>query len=328
MKTKPGALGALALLCVSSTLPAQTRSSRAPQAAKPDYAIRVGSDGLTASELQIYFRRAARKHRTSWKTLPAEARKRARQQAIDDEILFQEAVRAGLLEHRDIRPSILARYESSQTTAKLRPSRFTKEEIEAYYNAHKREFMTPAEAKLHVRVFPKVAPETDIRYFHTQALLSPRHATGGWKDLGWNKIGNRFRTPLSAKQLEPLYAMRKGSISKILRDSYGTSYVFWVEDTRAPRQLPLYKARAKVVHRMIQAKTAEKRGALNRRLGRPKPGQSRDAQKFKAALAARLHRDWNTRRRVINTFLAQKKQSAADVLRRVRGRYRVSSPSR
>ncbi len=306
-----------AILAIATQLPGQS---------DPELAIRVGSDGLTQAEFDVYKKRAARKHRTSWRRLPAAVVAELRENAIDDEVIFQTAVKSGALRAPDMKRTLVSYYESSQTTAKVSPRQYTAAQIQAFYDSHRGDFRSEPEIEVAARVFPKGTSKRDIDTFVRAARTNAAGQTG-WKQAGWARPGERFRTPLTEQQTATLFDLRKGQLSRPLVDSFGTTYVFWVKDTKPARQLSLRECRAKVVNHMIRKEQRQHTKTMNEKLGGGRSGNLEE-QKLEAAIAARIHRQWHTRQRIINTYVNSQKVSKAQLSKRLRPRFRVATPPR
>lgn len=133
---------------------ASTRGGAAPaEVAPPADAVivaRVGkAGGVTAEDFAEAASRTAPRDLSG---ITAEERREILEQLIVDEALFQEAAKRGL--HRDpkVRKMMINLLMREEVYAKVRGSDFSPEEMRAYFEAHKEEFVVPEKVQI-LRIF-------------------------------------------------------------------------------------------------------------------------------------------------------------------------------
>jgi peptidyl-prolyl cis-trans isomerase C len=81
-------------------------------------------------------------------------------QAIDDELLFQDAFRRGLYHDPKLRRLIINQVIRAEVTDRVRTHEFPEDEVRAWYESHKADFVVPAKRHT-LRLFLQIRPNRD-----------------------------------------------------------------------------------------------------------------------------------------------------------------------
>lgn len=285
---------------------------------KPKYIVHVGNSGLTQFQLSVYQagKNKAQRHQhlsgLDWGTNDINVRA-----AIEDEIAFQEALKAGVHQNEPTRKHIIESYRANQTLGDIRPALFQDSEMKKFYAAHKKELVHPAEYKfkaLRVRLDGEGPAKAK------KAKSNPK-SVEGWKATGEMKEGDSFYLPLSTEQINKIYALRQNKVSDVMT-SMGVGYVFWCTSYQPSKQKSFDEAKARVKHLMIKSKQSLNNNALEKRVQTPK--KTSDAGLFEAAMKAGVHRDRFIRERVISKYLELRGVNLGAIAKEAKSRYTVT----
>ncbi len=282
-------------------------------------AARVGEGGVLKTEFDSYARgRYSPQHANlsgeNWGT-PHEGLRRG----IEDEIVFQEALKIGLHKEAIIRKDILDLYKANQTVVPIDPSAFTQQEIESYYTAHSKEFMTPAKFRLLLTSLSGA----DQAAAKTQHAEIKRNPTGhkAWQGGSWIEEGDHFRIPISEAQHKTVYALRKGQVSELI-PADGNFYLFWCLDYKPGKAKSLEQSRARVIHLLIKEKEAGNTAAL---MGKLKARNAVEESRlfFEEAIKAGTLRDRTLRDYFINIYLQRRSLTLGKAVNILKSRYPI-----
>lgn len=283
---------------------------------KKEYAVRVGSSGLSAQELSIYLRGLSQLERhqhlsgRDWGTSNSEIRK-----AIEDEMAFQEALKSGLHREPAFQKQIAGLYQAQQTLGDIHPQLFSDSEMKAYYDKNKKEFMKPAEYRFNTLSKGGAA-------VNFQSALSNPESVSGWRKGNWMKEGDSFYLPLSEDQMKQIYNLRKGKLLQV-RDGMNGEYIFWCVDYKPPVQKNFQEARERVKHLMIRAKESGNLKSLKSQLSPQGSQENYNQVLFETALSQGYARDRNVRDQLINTYLQRQGKTLGEVVLQVQDQYKV-----
>ena len=281
---------------------------------------RVGEDGgVSGSEYEIYLQRYAREQGLSLEGMSRGDKKRALELAIDDEMLFQAALSKGVHKEKEIRDAIIADYRSRHTLEGISPAHFGEDELQSYYESHPEEFKEPLALLLKVLSFPPKSADAAEAY--VQARSNPRQVSK-WKDLGWVKNGDSFGALFPSQVYDSIFALRKGEVSTILKDEYGLQFIFWASDRREPKLMDFGPAREKIKFHLIREKQQQAGRKLAGELA-SSGGGNEDEAAFQAALKEGVHRNYDARQRIINTFISEERTTRDIMVPILHGHYDV-----
>lgn len=91
---------------------------------------------------------ASRQMPANGSALTVEERKELLQQLVDEELVYQEAIRRGIDKDPKVKRVIVSTLLRDEVYANIRNSDFTDAELEAYYEAHKDEFVVPEKVQI------------------------------------------------------------------------------------------------------------------------------------------------------------------------------------
>lgn len=118
---------------------------------------RVGPGGVTVDD---YVDQAIRNPAAASGALTPEAQKEVLDALITEEALWQEAVQRGLYRDPKVRKIMVNLLLREEIYAKVSASDFSPEQLQAYFEAHKDEFVVPEKIQVK-RIFLRVGPERD-----------------------------------------------------------------------------------------------------------------------------------------------------------------------
>ncbi len=107
---------------------------------------RVGEQGVVGSK--EFFLAAARKIREQGGDLTPEQRKALVDELASEEALWQEAARQGLYRDPKIRRAMVSLLMRQQVYSKVRSGDFTDQELRAYFDSHREEFVLPEKVQV------------------------------------------------------------------------------------------------------------------------------------------------------------------------------------
>jgi parvulin-like peptidyl-prolyl isomerase len=129
----------------SPTAPGAPGAATAPaQQADGAVVATVGPGFVTDAE----FAAAAARSATPGQDLPLEKRKEVLDKLVTEEVLFQEAAAKGLYRDPKVRKIMVNLLLREEIYADVRATDITPEELEAYYNAHRDEFVVPEKVQV------------------------------------------------------------------------------------------------------------------------------------------------------------------------------------
>lgn len=108
---------------------------------------------------------AARKQPASGDTLSAEEKKEVLDRLIEEKLLYQKALKLGLDKDPKVQKVMVNTLLRQEVYSAIRNSDFTDEELQAYYNEHKDDFVVPEKAQIK-RILVKITderPEADAK---------------------------------------------------------------------------------------------------------------------------------------------------------------------
>lgn len=126
-------------------------------AAQGPLVARVGPGGVTVDD---YVEQAIRNPAAAQGTLSPEAQKEILDQLITEEALWQEAVKRGLYRDPKVRKIMVNLLLREEIYAKVSASDFSPEQLQAYFEQHKDEFIVPEKIQVK-RIFLRVGPDRD-----------------------------------------------------------------------------------------------------------------------------------------------------------------------
>ncbi len=285
-----------------------------------DLLVHIGPGGLTKSEYQTYLARYAREH--GLEALTEKEKKLVLDQAVHDELIFQEALDEGIYRQPEIRNSIIVEYRARWTLAAINPQEITEDEVTNYYQTHPGEFVEPLKLKLKVmRSAPGLIEFPSFEQIHEKARTRPENLE--WQDLSWVRKGDSFGAPFLQEVYDSIFQLEKGDISDILKDQSKVRYIFWVLDQKEAERIPLSDARDKIIPLIIEGKQKNAEENLRAKLKNKWPGKDEEESFWQAALEEGAHRRFPVRQRIINAYLAEKKTKAEDILPALRQKYQI-----
>lgn len=284
-----------------------------PAMPEADLAAKVGRGGLTKQEYDWYLLRFANKSHKQVQALSPEERRKALEEGVDDETLFQASIADGMLNDSYIRSMMASLYRSNATLSSVDPRKFTDEELKAYYDAHPNEFAEPV--MNHVKV-AKFNSKTEAADFAKKARQSKNpDSLPAWSDLGWIGIGStagRLPTEITDKAAK----LKQGQMSDPIPDIAvkEINYVFWAVERKEARPVAFEDAKGKVKFALVNQKQKENYAKLLKKMGF-EPGKiSEEDALFLSALEKGYHRDISVRQRCINNFIYKKKAKREQLL--------------
>ncbi|OHB77735.1 MAG: hypothetical protein A2Z34_03170 [Planctomycetes bacterium RBG_16_59_8] len=260
---------------------------------------RVGPGGISGEEFELYLLKRANALGATPATLTEEEKKRALNEAIEDEIVFQCALADGILEEAYIRRLIAGEFRSSKTTAKIEPKGFAEEELKRYYDDHPEEFRTPDEALVSVHDFPGVRSEEAAAKEREKVLTD---SDAAWRSGGWVKRGDQILQALP--ELNILFDLGVGEISPALKTPTGTYSIYRVDEHREGRLKTFEESRERARFLL----SGEKQRGLDAELaGKLKSGSEEldENALVEAALNEGWHRRPLIRLRIVNEYLSK-----------------------
>ena len=300
-------------------------SNSIPHRSSDNLVARVGSSGgVTQAELRPYLLIAMRDSgKASIEELTEAERRQALTHAVEDEMIFLEAVKAGVLEDSYMKWRIAETYRSRETAGRIHPELYAESELLAYYNAHPEEFMEPAKLKLKALEFYPDTPTSETNQILEKAKSDP-NSVENWKDFGWVDVGYEPIKNIFDDH-EAIFGMQKGAVSGIHKSSTHVLYIFWAEDRKEAEPIPFEKARGKVKFAMVNAESQDLNTKLTSGLrGQDKTGDTEEEELlFQKAVREGMHRSPDIRQAIIAHYLSMEKTTRDDILRILRERYRV-----
>ena len=281
-----------------------------------EYAIRVGKGGVSKFLLSVYQsgNLSAERHRflsgMDWGGQNEAVRK-----AIEDEIVFQEALAGGTHKDPEIKKGIIEEYKAVQSLAGINsPRDFPQSELKAFYEKNKPEFMYPAEFRFKVL--------NSIQESEYARVKSNPESAKGWQSKGWHKQGDSFYLPFSSAEEEAIYRLRKGQVSDLLSKYQGQGMVFWCVDYKPPVQKTFEESIERVRHLLLKEKQKANTAAFEKNItaGASKP---LDSAVFEEAIKNKVHEQRHFRDQIINTYLQKKGTQLGKVVKSAHSKYQV-----
>jgi hypothetical protein len=303
-----------------------------PQIPTDGLAAKVGKGGVTQSEYDFYLLRLSRKLKKTVQTLTPEERKAALNEGIDDELLFQAALDGGMLNDSYVRSMMVSVFKSKNTTETINPQKFTDAELQAYYDANKKEFCAPAEALVKGAKFPSKTEAED--FIKKARQMKDPGSAKDWQNLGWFTEG-KVAAGLPQEICDKVVKLKKGQLSDSfpLSRAGGMTYVFLCEDQKAAQQLPFDEVRGKVKFALVNQKQKEGLSALKqkenpealaRKYGADPKKLSEDDTMFLSALNSGVQRDITIRPYCINAYVMRKGGDKARLASELKSKYPVT----
>ncbi len=276
---------------------------------------KVGEGGVGEEEFRWDLIRAGYKGIRHYKEEPAEARKAVLDKAIEDELLFQEALRLGYHEKDLTKKHIGESYKNDSQIAGIEPAQMQKDEIHAFYDLHPKLFMTPE--KYQLKVLALNQSQVDVN----QAKKNPA-SVKGWKSSGWVNRGDTLYLPFSDAVVQQIYQMKKGQTGEF-KDSMNGRYLIWVTDYQTSKPIPFENAKEKVKHEMIKSKMAANTKVFDQKFKAQHQRVPTIDELFKEGLKAGKHRERMTREGIINAYLNDAHDSRENLASKLKQRYPV-----
>ncbi|MBN1270249.1 MAG: peptidyl-prolyl cis-trans isomerase [Kiritimatiellae bacterium] len=284
--------------------------------------VRVGQGGITRTDYKLYLMARARELNKKWNELDTAERQQALQKAIDDEILFQAALAAGIHSQQSMRQIISARYQARHVDDLIKPESFSVEDRRAFYEANKKAFMMPPGVRVKIRTFAANASREEVNIAWEAARAAPA-TLAGWKDFGWI-MPDTEKDILSRQDVEYLLTLATGQVSKVITDLYGASFFFWVNERQEAEARSYEEMEKEILERMMEDRRLELQAKFDREIEQARGGLSPEEAVFQRALEVGIHRDWAVRQRIIELYVAAKKADRGDLLADLRRNYPVS----
>lgn len=295
-----------------------------PQGPLTDLVVRVGSGGVTRSEYAKFLQQEARAAGKSVSELSGEERRRALERAIEEEMLFQGALVAGLHNTTSLRQALIASCRERHTAGRVKPDDVSEGELRAYYEAHKESFVKPPGVRVKMRRFGPGVPRPEIAAAWEAARTNPVEATG-WKEFGWVRPGTEIEQLMRA-DVEYLLTLQSNEVSKLITDAFGTSFMFWVVE-REEREARAYEdVREEILKRVIQERRERLEAEFAREMEAQRGPLSMDDAIFQRALEEGIHREEALRRQLIELYLSTKNVSRDHLLADLRAMFPVRRP--
>jgi parvulin-like peptidyl-prolyl isomerase len=140
---------------------------------------------------------AQRKSPADGKAYTAEEKREVLEQAITDELLFQEAMRRGLFYDPKVRRILANALLKTDVFDAVKTEDFTPDQVRAYYEAHKEEFVVPAKTQVK-RLLLAITPERDQAA--TEKLARDLIAKIKADPEAFTEIANEFSTDPFARR--------------------------------------------------------------------------------------------------------------------------------
>lgn len=265
------------------------------------YAVEVGNAGITAEEFEDYVIREAHQLRKPIHKLQIHERVNMLQQAIDEELIFQEAIAKKTHEQPYIRKLIIGQYE--QILAKERHEKakeFTEEDLKKYYEAHPEQFTHPDMVKLAVHPFKAGTPMDEIKQWMSKAKADAGSVQ--WKAMDWLKKDQTYGN-FDLKSLKPLHELSPGEMTDVIHDPFGLNYVFKCIDKRQGGKQSFEQCKDEIVKILNDEHEAELRDKLRaQRRHETKSGDTLNDTILQQAIDRNVHRMPHIRTRIINTY--------------------------
>jgi parvulin-like peptidyl-prolyl isomerase len=171
---------------------------------------------------------AARREPADGKALSLEERKEVLEGLVDEEVLFQQAVRRGLFRDAKVRKSLVSTLLRLDVYEQVRSANFTDEELRAYFESHADEFVVPEKMQVK-RLFLSVdatngdAVAAKIKELHAQLVAAPekfkdlaiQHSMDPYKrrggDLGF--LTREGKPGIDPKVVEVGFSLQPGRVS-------------------------------------------------------------------------------------------------------------------
>ncbi|OGV49590.1 MAG: hypothetical protein A2X49_06420 [Lentisphaerae bacterium GWF2_52_8] len=308
-----------------ATTQKQTIIKDIPQGPMKNLLIKVGPGGISKDELDFYYLRFANKAGKTPDTLSPEEKKKAGEEGINDETLFQAALAEGAFNDNYIQSLIISQYKSSETNSKIDPKSFTEAELEAHYKAHPEEFSEPATN--HLKSLKLDGTQQDNEKKIKLAKTKP-DSIQEWSDLGWMDKEKFTSMGFYPAVAEKLIKIKTGQCSEPIDFMRGTpKLLFYSVEAKESTPIPYEQAKGKVKFSLVSQKQKELTSGLMQKLAQTYKGASEDELLLRAGLASGCQRYISTRQYVINWFLAKKKATREQLLPELKKKYPASTVS-
>ena len=266
------ALSALYSACGNtSTGDNGTTSSTSPIAAPDIGAVVATVNGMPVGErnLQEFASRHAPGDGTE---VTDEIRQKVLDEALTDEVLFQEAFARGLYQDPKVRTLMINFLLREEVYGNVNGSEFSNEEAQAYFKEHKDEFTVPEKLQVK-RIYIKVGDgrssteaEALAQELHRQILAKPdsfsavasEHSEDPYKrrggDLGY--LSKEGKPGVEAEVIKRAFAMNVGDISEVFLA--GTGYhILQVAAKREALERTFEQMKGSVLRRLKNARYEE-----------------------------------------------------------------------
>lgn len=175
--------------------------------ARRDVGEVVATVGASAVGVDDFRAEASRRPPADGTALSAEERKKVIDELVEQEILFQEALDKGLYHDTKVKKILVNLLLRSEVYDAVEKQDFTDADLEAYFEAHREEFVVPEKIQLR-RILFKVSPDRDDAA--TKALAERTYA-----DV--RRDPKQF-AEIAAQRSEGPYQRRGGDLGFIARD--------------------------------------------------------------------------------------------------------------
>ncbi len=291
---------------------------------------RVGEGGVWENEFRWFLVRFPSEYPDLAKVPRTEMRAVALSAAIDNEILFQAALRNGALRESEMRKRIVDHHRAEYQMSRSKPEDFSDEDVKSYSEKHQMEMMEPPTLAGGVFYFQRSATGSEMERRRQEALTQPNSIVFSKRPEAntWIEFQDFRRqadsTSISEADRAVILGLKVGEVSPPI-DLGLTRAVYWIRSVTSP-------AGAIKRPKVIQALLQEKNKAVMTEWEKNFPTE--EAQ-FQEALRNRTHYYRAIHDQIVNDYVRkmtnhqrgmtseQMKASKAGVVERVRSGFRV-----
>ncbi len=264
----------IALLFACSSAPPASRGAATPSLLHRAIEEPIATvDGAPVSAEDL-IRHASRNRPADGKAHTPEERQRLLDEVLVDEMLFQRAMELGLHHDPKVRKILINLLLRKEVYEKVSNADFSEEELRAYYESHKEEFVVPEKVQVR-RILVKIGPDADdarakAARLYEQVKADPdsfasvalQHSDGPFKrrggDLGF--VSREGKPGVQPEVIERAFDMEIGSVAPPF-EAGGAHHILMLVNRRDRVERTYEQMRGSVLRMMKQRRFEELREA-------------------------------------------------------------------
>jgi len=243
------------------------------------------------------------------------------QYAIEDEMIFQEALKAGIfVRNKTLKEKIIDEYKAEKTLTGIHPQWIDQSEIDSYYAENSNQIQSPEQREIKYIYLPPSTTQKDATEQYLKAKNNPDSVN--WLSARSAKKGTADGLlGLSEENLEKLFQTQKGNVLGPYSTQLGYVIVWVVGKQTAKPGSGDHNLRVK--QEMIGNQKTQSYEGLISTLKKQFGNLGEDDLLLRGALREGILRSLFVYDAIINSYLTEKKQQRDKLLSGIRGQYEV-----